>query len=124
MSESSAVLAAFREEVRDWIARNAPEVIKGPLRTMNDCPWGGRRAVFANEDQRLWFERMRDKGWICPDWSPDHGGAGLEAEQARVLAEELATGHCPAEQREAKVLEMAERLSRGPDAGLNDAHRR
>ena len=94
MSESSAALSAFREQVREWIALNAPEGIKGPLRSMDDCPWGGRRARFANADQRLWFERMRDKGWICPDWSPDHGGAGLEAEQAQVLAEELAAAGC------------------------------
>ena len=94
MSESSAALSAFREEVREWIALNAPEGIKGPLLSMNECPWGGRRAQFANEHQRLWFERMRDKGWICPDWPPALGGAGLEAEEAKVLAEELAAAGC------------------------------
>lgn len=94
MSKSSTALSAFREQVREWIALNAPEGIKGPLLSMNDCPWGGRRAQFANEDQRLWFERMRDKAWICPDWSPEFGGAGLEADQARVLAEELAAAGC------------------------------
>ncbi len=94
MSASADALSVFREQVREWISLNAPEGIKGPLRTMNDCPWGGRRARFASDDQRLWFERMRNKGWICPEWSRDYGGAGLDADQAKVLSEELAAAGC------------------------------
>ena len=31
-----------------------------------DTFWGGRNAKFSSEPQRVWFERMRDKGWTVP----------------------------------------------------------
>jgi len=51
--------------------------------------WGGRRGSFASDDARLWFERMRDKGWVAPEWPEQYGGGGLSAQQAKVLGEEM-----------------------------------
>lgn len=56
---------------------------------MDAHSWGGRNAHFQSPDQKLWFERMRDKGWFCPQWPVAYGGAGLSAEQGSILKEEL-----------------------------------
>ena len=30
-----------------------------------------------NEDQKLWKQRMADKGWGAPTWPKQYGGGGL-----------------------------------------------
>jgi alkylation response protein AidB-like acyl-CoA dehydrogenase len=55
-----------------------------------DTFWGGRNTKFASEPQRLWFERMRDKGWTVPDWPKEYGGGGLNAEETKILRQEMA----------------------------------
>jgi acyl-CoA dehydrogenase len=57
--------------------------------TPKDQYWGGRRGEFPSEDARLWFERMRDKGWIAPEWPVEYGGGGLTPQQAKVITEEM-----------------------------------
>lgn len=81
--------AAFRQEVRQWLEENCPESMRGPVPSMEAQSWGGRNAHFQTEDQKLWFERMRDKGWFCPDWPQKYGGGGLDGEQVAILREEL-----------------------------------
>ena len=49
----------------------------------DDTFWGGRNAKFASEPQRVWFERMRDKGWTVPHWPKEYGGGGLDGEEAK-----------------------------------------
>ncbi len=56
--------------------------------------WGGRQVDFPSEDARLWFERMRDKGWFCPQWPSEYGGGGLSAEYNAVLESELRRLKC------------------------------
>src|SRR5204863_161119 len=51
--------------------------------------WGGRNAKFSSEPQRVWFERMRDKGWTVPDWPKEYGGGGLDRAEHKVLREEM-----------------------------------
>lgn len=88
-------LEAFRRHVRDWIAANYPDSLRGPLLPDgDDTPWGGRKTVYANPDVPLWMERMGAKGWSRPEWAPEHGGAGLAPDEARVLREELAAAGC------------------------------
>jgi len=81
-------LDRFRLEVREWLEANCPESQRKPV-TPGEQYWGGRRGSFASEDARLWFERMRDKGWVAPEWPQQYGGGGLTAREAKVLAEEL-----------------------------------
>jgi len=82
-------LEQFRQDTREWLEANCPESMRSPVPAMHEHSWGGRNAVFHSEDQRLWFERMRDKNWFAPEWAPEYGGAGLDGMQSMVLKEEL-----------------------------------
>ena len=52
----------------------------------SDTFWGGRNTKFSSEPQRVWFERMRDKGWTVPDWPKEYGGGGLDRRRAQGAA--------------------------------------
>lgn len=71
-----------------------------------NCPPSQRKAIPEGElvwcergrasqcRRPLWSERMRDKGWFCPDWPQAHGGAGLSEEYNAVLESELRRLKC------------------------------
>ena len=81
-------LEQFRGEVRQWLQANCPASQRQPI-TAAEQFWGGRRGSFPSEDARLWYQRMRDKGWIAPEWPQEYGGGGLTARQGKILREEL-----------------------------------
>ncbi|MCC4117623.1 acyl-CoA dehydrogenase family protein [Aromatoleum toluclasticum] len=83
----------FRRETRAWLEANCPPSMRTPMPD-GELVWGGRTVGFKTEDQRLWFERMRDKGWFCPDWPSEYGGGGLSPEQNAVLESEMRRLHC------------------------------
>jgi len=87
MSEN---LDTFRSEVRDWLAENCPEEMRSPLRSEKDACWGGRNFTFQSEAQRLWLERMGERGWTAPAWPKEYGGGGLNREQVKILKQEMA----------------------------------
>jgi acyl-CoA dehydrogenase len=84
-----AQIERFREETRAWLERACPASMREPMRDERDDVWGGRRATFASDDQRIWFERMVERGWTAPRWPEEYGGGGLDAAEAAVLEEEL-----------------------------------
>ncbi|MDY3197462.1 MAG: acyl-CoA dehydrogenase family protein [Pseudomonadaceae bacterium] len=86
-------LEAFRQETRAWLESNCPPSMRTPMPS-DEIVWGGRTVEFKHEDQRLWFERMRDKGWFCPDWPVEYGGGGLNPQQAAILDAEMRRLHC------------------------------
>ena len=81
-------LESFRAEVRQWLEANCPASQRQPI-TPQEQYWGGRRGRFSSEDARLWYERMRDKGWIAPEWPIEYGGGGLSDRQSRVIRQEM-----------------------------------
>jgi alkylation response protein AidB-like acyl-CoA dehydrogenase len=83
-------LDQFRNDTRVWLEKNCPPEMRKPVTADEDVFWGGRNTKFTSEPQRLWFERMRDKGWTVPDWPQQYGGGGLDGAQAKVLREEMA----------------------------------
>ena len=83
-------LETFRSDTRAWLEANCPPEMRKPVTADEDVFWGGRNTKFASEPQRLWFERMRDKGWTVPDWPKEYGGGGLDGAEAKVLREEMA----------------------------------
>jgi alkylation response protein AidB-like acyl-CoA dehydrogenase len=84
---------AWRTEVRAWLQANCPASMRLPI-TPDEMVWGGSQLRFSSEDQRLWFERMRERGWFAPDWPSAYGGGGLSPKQARVLEEEMLALGC------------------------------
>ncbi len=79
----------FREETRAWLEGACPVSMRAPMVDEKDDVWGGRRGVFASQDQRVWLERMVERGWTAPTWPKEYGGGGLDAPRAAVLEEEL-----------------------------------
>lgn len=86
---------SFRNEVREWIAQNYPPSLRAAmLADGDDTPWGGRRTRYSNPDVKLWMERVTARGWVVPDWKREYGGAGLSADEARVVRAEMAAAGC------------------------------
>ena len=81
-------LDAFRAETAAWLEANCPASMRRPI-TGPEMLWSSSNNVFTNEDQRAWFERMRDRGWFAPGWPVELGGGGLAPKQQRVLDEEM-----------------------------------
>ncbi len=78
-------LEKFRSETRAWLQANCPPEMRRPMTSDEDTFWGGRNTTFSSEPQRVWFERMRDKGWTVPHWPKEYGGGGLDPEQAKIV---------------------------------------
>jgi alkylation response protein AidB-like acyl-CoA dehydrogenase len=81
-------LESFRSETQKWLEQNCPPTMRTPMGD-NDTVWGGKNAVFANQEAKIWLERMGAKGWTCPTWPKEYGGGGLNKEENLVLQEEL-----------------------------------
>lgn len=85
-----ANLEEFRQQTRAWLEENCPASMRKPIRSDKDQCWGGRNWVFENDEQRLWLERMAERGWTAPQWPKEYGGGGLSKEEAKILKEEMA----------------------------------
>ena len=82
-------LDSFRAETRAWLEANCPPSMRTPMAGEEDAVWGGRNYKFAHPDQKLWLDRMGERGWTAPTWPKQYGGGGLSAEANRVLQSEL-----------------------------------
>jgi acyl-CoA dehydrogenase len=89
-------LEAFRRSTRAWLEANCPPEMREPVVEDADVCWGGRRFHFKNQAQRIWLERMAQRGWTVPEWPKQYGGGELSKEAGRVLREEMAQLHCRA----------------------------
>ena len=81
-------LDQFRTAVRQWMQANCPESQRQAI-TPEEQFWGGRRGKFPSEDAKVWYERMRDQGWIAPEWPEEYGGGGLSDQHARIIKDEM-----------------------------------
>ena len=82
-------LDAFRSETRGWLEANCPPEMRESMRSEADICWGGRNWTFQSDAQRVWLERMAERGWTVPHWPKEYGGGGLSPAEAKVLKEEL-----------------------------------
>ena len=87
-------LADFRRETRAWLEANCPPEMRQPIKDDSDRCWGGRKWTFKSEAQRLWLERMAERGWTAPTWPREYGGGGLSAAEASILASEMRALGC------------------------------
>ena len=87
-------LTEFRKETRAWLEENCPISMRGQTKDIAELYWGGRNSDFTSEDQKIWFKRMHDKGWIVPYWDKKYGGGGLSPLENKILAEEMTRLRC------------------------------
>jgi alkylation response protein AidB-like acyl-CoA dehydrogenase len=87
-------LDAFRADTRAWLEANCPLEMRTPMSAEGDICWGGRNWKFASDAQRIWFDRMVDRGWTAPTWAREYGGAELSPDEASALAEEMRALNC------------------------------
>ena len=89
-------LDKFQKETRAWLDANCPASMRWPADGTGDATlgdelaWGGRRAKYPNPDTKVWLDRMAERGWTAPTWPRAYGGGGLDKEQAKALAREMA----------------------------------
>lgn len=86
-------LETFKQEVAAWLEENCPASMRRPI-VSEEMVWGSSKLQFLNEDQKLWFELMRDRGWFAPSWPKEYGGGGLSPKEARILETEMARLGC------------------------------
>ena len=70
-------LEEFRQQTRAWLEENCPASMREPIKSDKDQCWGGRNRVFASDDQRVWLERMAERGWTAPQWPQEYGGGAI-----------------------------------------------
>ncbi|NJN51737.1 MAG: acyl-CoA dehydrogenase [Gammaproteobacteria bacterium] len=75
---------AFREDARNWIAKNFPASLAGKGIGME-----GDSGARLGQDLETWRERLAAKGWGAPTWPKQYGGGGLSHPQAKIVNEEL-----------------------------------
>ena len=84
----------FRRDTRAWLEHNCPQSLRksgvGDMLSNDESCWGGRKWKFTGEDQRLWLQRMAERGWTAPEWPREYAGGGLNRTEARILHEEMA----------------------------------
>ncbi len=78
--------AAFRDEVRAFIADKLPSEIKRKVET---------GVKLAKADFVRWQKILFEKGWIAANWPKEHGGTGWTPMQRHIFDEELAAGSTP-----------------------------
>ena len=61
------------------------------MKSDSEICWGGKGFEFSSDAQRDWLRACVDRGFTVPTWPKAYGGAGLDAHQAKVLEEEMAS---------------------------------
>jgi alkylation response protein AidB-like acyl-CoA dehydrogenase len=78
--------AAFRAEVRDWIASNLPEELRGHR---------GGAGRFEGNGARAWSRRLHEAGYAGLTWPTEYGGTGKPYVFQAIFLEELARAEAP-----------------------------
>ena len=79
-------LQAFRDEVREFVRAQLPARVREKVRL----------GVELDKFEHLeWLGRLRDRGWLVPNWPQRWGGPGWTPAQRAVFQEELVLGHAP-----------------------------
>ena len=76
--------AAFRQEVRTFIAERLPAELKEKTR------FGEGEGADYEAAQKGWTAALRERGWHASPWPKEYGGPGLSAIEQFLLNEEMA----------------------------------
>ena len=96
--------AAFRDEVRDFIARSLPARYQRLAAQGRDPGWrGGWRSDRVSEDEAVrsaavaWADALRERAWVAPHWPTEYGGAGMTSMEQFVPAASNLRAHSESE---------------------------
>ena len=67
---------AFRQHIRQWIEANYPPELRNPPKRLH---WA---------ENKVWYYKLAEKGWLCPAWPREYGGMGLSAGKQIIMVEE------------------------------------
>ena len=68
---------AFRLVVRSWVEANYPEELRNPPKRLH---W---------RDNKVWYFKLAEQGWLCPGWPAEYGGMGISAGKQIIVIEEF-----------------------------------
>jgi hypothetical protein len=78
--------AAFREDVRAWLASNLPGDLKDKVASY---------AHLSKDDLLRWHRILAKQGWVAPAWPKEWGGTGWNVVQRYIFEEELGYAGAP-----------------------------
>jgi alkylation response protein AidB-like acyl-CoA dehydrogenase len=67
----------FRLTIRAWVEANYPEELRNPPKRLH---W---------RDNKVWYFKLAEQGWLCPAWPREYGGMGLSAGKQIIMIEEF-----------------------------------
>ena len=73
---------SFRMAVRHWIEANYPPDLRNPPKRLH---W---------DDNKVWYFKLAEQGWLCPGWPKEYGGMGLSPAKQIIMTEELERHGC------------------------------
>ncbi|MBR0649749.1 acyl-CoA dehydrogenase [Roseomonas terrae] len=73
---------AFRAHVRQWIEANYPSELRNPPKRLH---W---------DENKPWYFKLAEKGWLCPGWPRQFGGLGLAPAKQIIFTEEVERHGC------------------------------
>jgi len=84
--EDNAELAAFREDVRTFLAERLPQDLRRKVL---------EHKRLKKDDFLRWQAILRDKGWAAPNWPAEYGGTGWSLAQRLAFDDECAIAGAP-----------------------------
>ncbi|CAH0216132.1 acyl-CoA dehydrogenase family protein [Roseomonas sp. CECT 9278] len=72
----------FRTHVRRWIESNYPAELRNPPKRLH---W---------DENKPWYFKLAEKGWLCPGWPRQFGGLGLSPAKQIIFTEEIERHGC------------------------------
>ncbi|HWC81087.1 MAG TPA: acyl-CoA dehydrogenase family protein [Pseudonocardiaceae bacterium] len=83
--------AAFRAEIRDWLAEN----LTGEFAALRGVGGPGREHE-AFDERLAWEHHLAAAGWTCVGWPKEYGGRGASLAEQVIFHEEYARADAPA----------------------------
>src|SRR6476660_1151542 len=77
---------AFRDEVREWLAKNVPAELSDKM---------ADHESMSKDDIVRWHKILAKKGWIAPAWPKEWGGTGWNVIQRYIFEEECGFAGTP-----------------------------
>ena len=77
---------AFRDEVRDFLARELDPAIAARVRDYGHL---------SREDYDAWHATLNARGWLAPHWPVEYGGTGWDVVRRFIFDDECNRAHAP-----------------------------